>query len=510
MVLPFLIVADETDEYVSQGAKIDPKKVEEAVKKGVEWLKSQQKPDGSWVGTGTYMEMYPFGTTALAVYALLKGGVSPKEECITKAFDYLRKGGFPGTYSVSCLILALAALCEPPKPEQEVEETSPEKLKKLRTEAFEDPEKRMRKKAQELPPWALDWLKQAHAWLIKSKTQSVWRYPGKDPGEASKKGVGAHNSMVDASNAQYAMLALFACHRLGIYTPENVYIEVAEYYLKEQEEKGPEVKGFPVPVADLPVAQLKKMLSERLKQLQEEAKEIPLTEEGKQELLKKLRTEVALKEDPYKKFGAEVQKMYARGWGYLPRSQTVRSENETEECFRPTGTMTTSGLIALSLCKVALEGSAWYKANEKRLCQAIRDAAAWLDKNWTLDTNPNAGPGFSGWRYYYFYGLERVGAMTMMRKIGEHFWYEEVANRILSEQQSDGSWQGETSSSTRPNVTPFSHGPLWNTCFAILFLKRATPPIISGGDKTIYTGEGILGGKGPVAQPPPGEKQQEK
>jgi len=506
LTLPVVFADDETDELVSAGAKVDQKRVDAAVKKACDWLKSQQRADGSWCGTGTYMEMYPFGTTALALYALLKGGVSPKEECIRKGFEWLKQKGFPGTYSVSCLILALSALCEPPKDEKVVEKAKPKDLKKLRTEVFEDPEKRMRKRARKLPPWALDWLKRAVAWLIKAKTQTVWRYPGKDPGEEGHKGVGAHTSMVDASNAQYAMLALFAAHRLGIRAPQRLYEEVAGYYLKEQDKKGPKVKGFPVPVADLPVNRLKKMLRERLKQLQEEAKRIPTTEEGKKELLKKMRTEVVLKEDPYRKFGVEVTDMEARGWSYLPRSQKVRSENETEECFKSTGSMTTSGVIALALCKIALDGTSWYKRYGKALDKAIRDGVAWLAHNWTISENPKGPPMFAAWRYYYLYGVERVGALTMTRKIGDHFWYEEIANRILSEQQGDGSWAGESSPQTRDRVRPFEHGPLWNTCFAILILKRATPPPISGGEKTIYTGEGLLGKGKAVPQEPPGKR----
>jgi len=68
---------------------LDKKAVDAAVKKGVEFLKSQQKPDGSW--TGLRAKSYPMGYTALALLALLKAGVSPEDECIKKGFDYLRK-----------------------------------------------------------------------------------------------------------------------------------------------------------------------------------------------------------------------------------------------------------------------------------------------------------------------------------------------------------------------------------------------------------------------------------
>ncbi len=484
---------DKTDEYLTEGAKVDKKRVKEAVKRAVEWLKSQQKEDGHWEGTGTYMEMYPFGTTALAVYALLKGGVPPNDPCIQKALKWLKKGGFPGTYSVSCLVLALAALCEPPPPEKEVEKVKVKQLKRLRTRVFEPVEKRIRKRFRRAPRWIQDWLRQAVNWLIKAKTRTVWRYPGKDPGEIRcKKGTGIGGGE-DASNAQYAMLAMFAALRLGIPVPKQLFIDVAEYYIKQQDKDGAEVKGFPVPGADLPLKRLKKMIEEQLKRLKEEArKTIDASEEGRKELIRRLKTSAVLKENPYKKFGGEVKKMKARGWCYLPR-EFPKGGNVPDDMFRTTGSMTTSGIIALCVCKLALEGTPWYKVNGKRLEQAIRDGVAWLAHNWTLDKNPNSGPG-DAWRYYYFYGVERVGALALVRKIGKHLWYEEIANRILSEQQSDGSWAGERGQSPKANVLPFEHGPLWNTCFAILILKRATPPIVGGKDTDLaVTGKGIFG-----------------
>ncbi len=488
---PLLLAADETDDLVSAGAKVDKQRVDAAVKKAADWLKGQQRDDGSWQGTGTYMEMYPFGTTALAVYALIKAGVNPNDECIQKALKWLKSKGFPGTYSVSCLVLALSALCEPKEVEEEIKGADEKKLEKIRTRAFEPVDKQMKKRLRRMPPWVNDWLRQAVRWIVKAKTKSVWRYPGKDPGEAGcKKGTGIGGG-VDASNAQYAMLALFAARRLGIDVPKNLFVEVAEYYLKEQDKDGPEVKPFPVPVADLPVNRLRKMIRERLKELQKEARKIEPTAEGKKELLKKLRTQAVLKENPYRKFGVEQKKMKARGWCYLPRSMP-KSGNELQDMFKTTGSMTASGVIALALCKVELEGTGWYKKKGRLLEQAIRDGVAWLAHNWTIDRNPNAGVG-DAWRYYYLYGIERVGALGMLRKIGEHFWYEEVANRILGEQQADGSWAGE-SGQAQANVLPFEHGPLWNTCFAMLILKRATPPIVGGGRKdVVFSGKGILG-----------------
>ena len=57
-----------------------------------------------------------------------------------------------------------------------------------------------------------------------------------------------------------------------------------------------------------------------------------------------------------------------------------------------------------------------------------------------------------------FYGTERFGA---------HEWYPEGATYLLGEQKPDGSWKAGK-----------SDHEIWDTCFAILFLRRATRPLI--------------------------------
>ena len=75
--------------------------------------------------------------------------------------------------------------------------------------------------------------------------------------------------------------------------------------------------------------------------------------------------------------------------------------------------------------------------------------------------------------YYYLYALERAGIMSATETFGAHRWYVEGAEAILGAQRGDGSW-----------ISPLPHGDrsettnaVWDTCFAILFLKRATRPL---------------------------------
>ena len=106
------------------GKGVSKDRVEAAVKRGVAWLKAQQTAEGSWVvrtgqaaaagGIGQPLEaLYPDGTTALVLFALLKAGVPPSDPVIKEGFAWLRKQPFKRVYSVSCLILALSALYQP-------------------------------------------------------------------------------------------------------------------------------------------------------------------------------------------------------------------------------------------------------------------------------------------------------------------------------------------------------------------------------------------------------------
>jgi len=65
--------------------------------------------------------------------------------------------------------------------------------------------------------------------------------------------------------------------------------------------------------------------------------------------------------------------------------------------------------------------------------------------------------------YYYIYGLERVGAFFNTELIDGHPWYRDGAERLLKRQDGPGVW-GNTS----------------DTCFALLFLRRASAARQSG------------------------------
>jgi len=106
----------------------------------------------------------------------------------------------------------------------------------------------------------------------------------------------------------------------------------------------------------------------------------------------------------------------------------------------------------------------------------------WLEKNFSVQENPKKGPQ---WFYYYLYALERAGVFAGTEKIGTHCWYFEGAQVLLKKQQEDGSWGQRPPRGPQGGNRPAAHGdPIADTCFAILFLRRAARPFedVATGD----------------------------
>jgi hypothetical protein len=123
-----------------------------------------------------------------------------------------------------------------------------------------------------------------------------------------------------------------------------------------------------------------------------------------------------------------------RGWSYLLRGDAY-------------GSMTAGAVGALTICDFIL-GSDWKKDD------AVNAGLNWLRDNFTVSENPRHGQNH---HYYYLYGLERAGMLTGTEKLGKNDWYAEGTSYLLEAQARDGGW-----------------GSSIDTCFAILFLRRAT------------------------------------
>jgi hypothetical protein len=138
------------------------------------------------------------------------------------------------------------------------------------------------------------------------------------------------------------------------------------------------------------------------------------------------------------------------GWGYL---------NKGDAGY---GSMTAGAVGALTIYQF-IQGRQWMKDKD------VVSGMDWLGKHFTLTENPgphDADGGQNGWQYYYLYALERAGIFYGTETMGNHEWYPEGAQYLLTMQAADGSWTSKGADHS-----------IWDTCFAILFLRRATRPL---------------------------------
>lgn len=152
------------------------------------------------------------------------------------------------------------------------------------------------------------------------------------------------------------------------------------------------------------------------------------------------------------------------GFGYMPGERDA-----------PTASMTAAGISILGIAKEGA-GRDLPAPLGRSLEHAQRMGLAWLEREFSVEGNPRGAPA---WHYYWLYGLERVGALMQTDRIGEHDWYRLGAARLVREQREDGEWR-----TGGPVDWPAEPLPLSNTCFALLFLTKATAPS-SGSDSTV-------------------------
>lgn len=168
---------------------------------------------------------------------------------------------------------------------------------------------------------------------------------------------------------------------------------------------------------------------------------------------------VAIEPRVWERLATAVRDYQARDGGFVYTSDGGGS----------TGSMTAAGVAVLAICEIELRRTGRWPA---KLDQAVNKARArglaWLTANFSVTTNPRGG----AWLFYYLYGLERMGALAGVRRLGTHDWYDEGSAFVVAEQHEDGSWLNGTD--------------LSETCFALLFLRRAT---LAGERRGPVTGE---------------------
>ena len=129
--------------------------------------------------------------------------------------------------------------------------------------------------------------------------------------------------------------------------------------------------------------------------------------------------------------------------------------------------MTACGIVSLVICKEQMELSK--QPVPSWMAPAIKRGIDALGANFNASNNVSQS-GHAGHNYYYMYGVERAGDIVGKREFGGKDWYVRGARFLVGAQQQGGKWVD--GSAYKPH-------DVLGTTFALLFLKRATPPTIT-------------------------------
>ncbi|HLG42008.1 MAG TPA: hypothetical protein VI643_01490 [Planctomycetota bacterium] len=436
--------------------------IDKAIDRGAACLKKLQAADGSWAMGLTDLPSHRFkatmgpqviGHTALMALTLLHADVDPDDPSIARALQFLvsRRAEYAHTYNCGIALMALDAFVEkkvaklrraPPTAENPPPKDKPEYFAKLPEE--------QRKFAVEITLRLVFAQLKDGSWTYAAATGELGEMGTgvrPKPGEGGFQPPTAPDIGGDLSNTQYALLGLRASSELGIAFDPDVWINSMKCLLERQERKiAPKIPGFHVPVA--------------AESLWGDAKP------GDRN-----KTEVS---------GSRKQ-FVPRGWGYT-------TEKARPESY---GAMTAIGVAALSICKQYVRRMKEVSpAVRDRVDRAIEDGCSWLAVNFNVLDNAPWKDATTGYKRsdgkidgYHMYSIERAGMLAGVKLFGVHDWYGVGARYLVDKQAADGSWAAEMFYEPKPTIS---------TAFAVLFLKRATKPVI------IETGDG----RPPAKEPP--------
>ena len=176
-ILPLSAAADKPSNADSKSSNAE--RVDDAIRKGVEYLIRIQRLDGSW---NSYNHGTNIGTTALCALSLRKAGLEKDHPAIRKAINLLHYYHPTRTYDVSVLTALLEAV---------------------------DPVEHK------------GWIEQLGEMLLDTQRNGLWAYP---------------TGAVDMSNTQYAALGLQAATHCGFKVGNDTWrdlFEVTKEYLTE-------------------------------------------------------------------------------------------------------------------------------------------------------------------------------------------------------------------------------------------------------------------------------------
>jgi hypothetical protein len=367
---------DKKDEPPPPVAGVDEIKVQLAIQKGIEFLKTAKSPD--------FHNAYK-NSDVLILWTFIHAGVPQEDPRFQALFNGVLNEPLEKTYKVALLAMCLEEidrvkyqekiahcaqfLVDNQCPNGQWNYGSP-------TDAIKD---------LKVPPPPKDVASGGGRGAVRTtgKPKVVQHVAVKQTKQGPETG--------DNSNTQYAALGLRACFDSGIEIPEHVVV-LAVKWLRESQ--------FPDPKKD---------------------------KDGKE-----------IKPPVVSGISGKVE-----GWNYKSQGVDERA---------PYHAMTAGSVGGLLIYNYML-------GRNSKSDSFVKAGINWLTVHYSIQP----------WNTYYMYALERAGIYYGTEKLGENVWYKDGANAYLKNQNPDGSWGKDTDWF---NTT-------WDTCFAILFLRRAARPLVA-------------------------------
>jgi hypothetical protein len=341
-----------------------------AIDQGVQWLRGAQEKDGSWAYClcGTHRnEAHAPGTTALALYTLLKCGVPLKDRQVAAGFEQLLtvpldKVGGAATYTISLEAIAFA-------------ESVQELAALIKPEKGRKPDKQLLAETLPLLQKHQARLRECAEWLVEAQTKTT--RGGYEMGDWGYGKVATTD--MDNSNSQFAVLGLRAAANAGIPIPDRAWARSLAHWLNDQTKDG--------------------------------------------------------------------------GWPYRKEKDNAAQGG--------TRSMSAAGLYCTLVSNASLR--------RKDPVSLLNDAAVkrgfdWHQKHYPVPEPRRDRPsGHVHSVYYDLYSLERAMMVSKTDKLAGRDWYHDGALFILFNQSLAGDWIDAT-----------------DTCFALLFLKKAYVAVATG------------------------------
>ena len=396
--------------------EVDQVKVDMAIEKGVKYLKSQN------AGFLQPMEHIgrKMGPRELVLWTYVHAGVPENDPAFVQLFDNMIKDKLEATYCVSVQAMILEEVNRV-KYQQRIWQCAKFLVDNQSAQGFwgyGDPTVY----AEDVPTTAPERkdvstsAKNARSFDVLPPPGVKVKPPVKHRLKVKRDREGNPN---DNSNTQYATLGLRACYDAGIELPEEVISKLVAWYRKTQKKpEGPAIK------LDMKDAQ------DRI-------------QKGASGVMESFSAEPA-------------------GWCY------------GDHDHKAYGSMSAGSLGGLVISRYLQDndwdsklGSARPVKRSWKKDKDVLEGMAWMAKNFSVTCNPgpyehaNFEENSKHFHYYYLYALERAGLLYGTEWMGSHKWYPIGAKYLIEQQGANGSWNGDA----------------LDTCFAILFLKRATRPL---------------------------------